>query len=405
MIISKDRLLILDPHKQNPGKRACITMELSKIENKYKKMDSKDILDALDGIFEFSKETLKHGNFSGTLFRFPLRDIPTDLSDNVYTEEKIQDLFKAFEDEAPVELLFLKCLEKIELNLKHTGVVDSAVESQESQFSVCISETCIENVREKRQQFQNHMKKIGTSIPDKTYINNFVVKMEITKTDGEKEHTDWLVSHCLKGGEMSGKIQELVKDKALSYSPYASIALPLGLEGAMKGHVFCLMPLPLQEESMTGFPVHVNGHFALSQNRRHVKWPTADQTRNKTHKDKSIRWNECLVTEVVPEVYIHILQELMDMCKRQSNPDIMVAEIYNYIPDNRRVTNHWDGMIIPFFERLWQSQFLFTANGGGKWITVDEAVFNIFENEVSQGRHTQYILFIIADINPLLIFR
>jgi hypothetical protein len=87
-----------------------------------------------------------------------------------------------------------------------------------------------------------------------------------------------------------------------------------------------LMPLPLQEESMTGFPVHVNGHFALSQNRRHVKWPTADQTRNKTHRDKSIRWNECLVTEVVPEVYIHILQELMDMCKRQSNPDIMVAQ-------------------------------------------------------------------------------
>jgi hypothetical protein len=41
------------------------------------------------------------------------------------------------------------------------------------------------------------MKKIGTSIPDKTYINNFVVKMEITKKDGEKEHTDWLVSHCL----------------------------------------------------------------------------------------------------------------------------------------------------------------------------------------------------------------
>jgi hypothetical protein len=58
-----------------------------------------------------------------------------------------------------------------------------------------------------------------------------------------------------------------------------------------------------------------------------------------------------------------------------------------------RVTNHWDGMIIPFFERLWQSRFLFTANGGGKWITVNEAVFNIFENEVSQGKHTQYILY------------
>ena len=41
------------------------------------------------------------------------------------------------------------------------------------------------------------------------------------------------------------------------------------------GHVFCFLPLPLEQKSSTGLPVHINGYFSISQNRRHLKWPTA----------------------------------------------------------------------------------------------------------------------------------
>ena len=41
------------------------------------------------------------------------------------------------------------------------------------------------------------------------------------------------------------------------------------------GHVFCFLPLSLEQKSSTGLPVHVNGYFSISQNRRHLKWPTA----------------------------------------------------------------------------------------------------------------------------------
>jgi hypothetical protein len=54
-------------------------------------------LNALDGLFGFSKDTLESGNFSGTLFRFPFREEKTALSDNVYNKDKILDLFKAFQ--------------------------------------------------------------------------------------------------------------------------------------------------------------------------------------------------------------------------------------------------------------------------------------------------------------------
>jgi hypothetical protein len=72
------------------------------------------------------------------------------------------------------------------------------------------------------------------------------------------------------------------------------------------------MPLPLEGISLTGFPVHVNGYFSLSQNRRCVKWPTADLVGNKTNTDKSINWNKCLVTEVLADVYFCVICLHMD---------------------------------------------------------------------------------------------
>ena len=43
-------------------------------------------------------------------------------------------------------------------------------------------------------------------------------------------------------------------------------ALPLH-EGDEVGQLFCFLPLPLQKESPTGSRVHINGSFAVTQNR------------------------------------------------------------------------------------------------------------------------------------------
>jgi hypothetical protein len=69
----------------------------------------------------------------------------------------------------------------------------------------------------------------------------------------------------------------------------------------MRTHVqiFCFLPLPLEQGSSTGLSVHVHGYLALEQNRRHVKWPPADQM---TSPDPQCQWNALLVSELLPKV-------------------------------------------------------------------------------------------------------
>ncbi|CAG2253049.1 SACS [Mytilus edulis] len=87
MIISKNKMLILDPH-QTKSERVCILMKLKNLKKHTKEMSTSDCLSALEGIFGFKKDTLQSGRFKGTFFRFPLRSKPTLLSDNVYDESK-----------------------------------------------------------------------------------------------------------------------------------------------------------------------------------------------------------------------------------------------------------------------------------------------------------------------------
>ena len=63
---------------------------------------------------------------------------------------------------------------------------------------------------------------------------------------------------------------------------------------------------------MTGLPVHVNGFFALSQNRRHIKTPTADQEDQGKMTDKSLLWNCCLLEEAVPKAYASMIREAIN---------------------------------------------------------------------------------------------
>ncbi|XP_076101811.1 sacsin-like isoform X2 [Mytilus galloprovincialis] len=381
MIISGNRMLVLDPHQKNAN-HVCINMKLNKLHKYKKQLDISYCLNALDGLFDFSQETLDSGEFNGTLFRFPLRDVKTNLSDNVYDIAKISDLFNAFKAEASVELLFLNCIEKIELYDKDGYKLHKSDEPPF--FTVKISESCLDDVRAKRSEFHTHMQSVGRKIAEQTFSTKVDVKIETQSGSGNNADQSWFVLHCLKGGNLSQELATLSQDEALSNSPYVSIAVPKDMDTDFKGHVFCLMPLPLEDESLTGYPIHVNGHFALSQNRRHVKWPTADQVRNKAHIDKSIRWNNCLLVEVLAGVYHDVIQDLLQTCKANGNRKEDLDRLYRSIPDHRTITSHWDLICEPFFQTFLQTACLFSDSFGGKWIHPKDAVFKIFDPNVSE---------------------
>ena len=113
----------------------------------------------------------------------------------------------------------------------------------------------------------------------------------------------------------------LMADEELNYLPTVGVAM--ALPGGPKlqtpdieGHVFCFLPLPVQKRSLTGLPVHINGFFALSQNRRYIKFPNADQEdRERSGRqltDKSLLWNRCLLEEAIPRAYATMILEAIN---------------------------------------------------------------------------------------------
>ena len=56
----------------------------------------------------------------------------------------------------------------------------------------------------------------------------------------------------------------------MKFLPWASVAAHLSRNGSipppLRGNAFCFLPLPAE----TGFPIHINGYFELSANRRDI---------------------------------------------------------------------------------------------------------------------------------------
>ena len=246
-------------------------------------------------------------NYNGTLFRFPLRCTPSKLSNTCYSEEKMQCLFKSFISDAHLVLLFLRNLESIELYTRDTS------DSQPRRiFRAKISDDRLEFVRSKRREFYATIDP-GKCMQEPVTVT-YPIVIEAEMESGEKGEHFFLVTNYCCGGEVSAQFQRLLTDKDLSYLPSVGVAMATPPREdlptpAVAGHVFCALPLPVQKKSMTGLPVHVNGFFALSQNRRHIKTPNADQDSQGRLTDKSLLWNCCLMEEAVPKAYVTMMRE------------------------------------------------------------------------------------------------
>ena len=70
------------------------------------------------GIFDSTEEVFSEGRYNGTLFRFPLRTIPSELSQTLYSDHKVGILFESIIADAHLLLLFLQHLESIELYVR-----------------------------------------------------------------------------------------------------------------------------------------------------------------------------------------------------------------------------------------------------------------------------------------------
>ena len=342
------------------------------------------------GLYGSTKQTLEGGHFKGTLFRFPLRQTPSQLSTTLYKGNRMEDLFKSFERDAQMVLLFLKNLESVHLSVRKAEEQEPA-----KRFEVKIADQYIEYIRTKRKEFMAKVKEASTN--GTTAVVTFPVHIETTNYTGNDVVTKlhkFLVNEYYAAGQLSVELTALAKDPNLSLVPMVGTAMELDLKppspekdqtqddmgdrfNEPNGQVFCFLPLPVEQKSSSGLPVHINGFFAVSQNRRHLKWPSAGQN---AKADKSVLWNQCLMKEVVPKSYLELLRQAVNLSSR--NPQIVSpANVYNAIPNLVIVDEKWQALLPPLFTQLFCLNIFHTPLDHGKWIAIEQCVFDCLKED------------------------
>ena len=251
-------------------------------------------------------------SFPGTLFRLALRtpsqSQTSRLSNQSHDVATVTALLAAAAAASQSLLLFLKSVENIEIYhwpadapqpiLMHsTGIVNPTPALRERRSFVI------------KAKFD----------PDAANTNDYAIEMSSTSTPpaaSPDSNSTWIVCNQLGASNPQSPCTVLALDPTLSHMklvPFAGVAYclstPLSLTDS---HAYTFLPLPVSPN----LPVHLNGYFELSSNRRDL-WSGADMSG-----DGALRaaWNESLLTDIIAPCYARLIQH----CIKQgggTNPD------------------------------------------------------------------------------------
>ncbi|XP_077312337.1 sacsin-like, partial [Lithobates pipiens] len=302
------------------------------------------------------EEILNSGHFNGTLFRFPLRLDPSEISDNIYDSERVQELFDSFVRDASISLLFLRHVTRVALkNIDRSGALTTLLTVE-----VSTKETFVNK---------------SADLDIKTHIMFTTLK----RFEREKEVSKWLVISSTIQGNIFPDLTEL--SNKLCNKPALDLAYPLS-EAYMDlygGRLSCILPLPDKEENRTGLPLIINGCFDLTDDRRSLKWPEIDQQH-----DEAAKWNHILVEQVLPLLYKYAVCNTVSLVKSSK---ISADVIYKIWPDPER-TQHkkiWHKLTRQMAETLMKVR-VFRMADQSRWVSPSEAIFLLerdFEAQLS----------------------
>ncbi|XP_075448362.1 sacsin isoform X2 [Ascaphus truei] len=138
------------------------------------------------------------------------------------------------------------------------------------------------------------------------------------------DSTTWLVCSCMDIGEAL-KFALHESGKRLGLVPCGGVAVMLSENQKGKwtvkpfsnsiGEIFCYLPLRIK----TGLPLHINGCFAVTSNRKEI-WKT----------DTKGRWNKVFMRHVIVRCYLEALCVLRDM---SVNGELLDYSYYSIWPD------------------------------------------------------------------------
>ena len=119
--------------------------------------------------------------------------------------------------------------------------------------------------------------------------------------------------------------------------------------------------------------VHVNGFFALGQDRKDLKWKSLS-TQGSSN-DKTVNWNVYLLTEIIPIVY----GDLFDYLKTL---EIETDVLYKAWPDQDEIDSKWRPILDLFHALMRGKDFVYVGFQDAWYKTRD--VWFIKENDMTE---------------------
>jgi sacsin len=234
--------------------------------------------------------------FNGTLFRLPLRTEDqaeeSRLSKRSLSPLECEQLLRMFAEDASSMLVFLKSVESITIQ----------VWEADGRQPVAIASCAIQDVTLQLQGLRCMVN--GSSGNAHSSVRAADFCLDILCIHGSSSNTQhWEICNQFGGGRAS-TIADNPNNALLKLIPFGGVAALCQEDGDdFAGAAYCFLPLPIS----TQLPVHVNGFFELSSNRRDVWQAGADMTGDgRTRAD----WNYSLMESVISPAYVRLLLRL-----------------------------------------------------------------------------------------------
>ncbi|KAF4097469.1 hypothetical protein G5714_021477 [Onychostoma macrolepis] len=356
-VFSSDHLAIFDPQKKMFGEdEEGYRWSLNDEDDRESLLNLRDQFQPFQNIVSqvnsctWEKVIRDEQYFKGTIFRFPLRNEASEISDNLYDSTKVTQLFDSFIDDADISLLFLRNVSSITLQHIDTNGL------RNDRLKVSVSNHFITDLSHIKQESFDRKTCFKT-------VSQISQQMEETKSQ-------WLVTTCLLKQGYIPEIDSLANK--LSFYPQVDTAFQLDEDRSLcNGRLCCFLPLPNNETNKTGLPIHINACFGLTDNRRFIKWQEEDQKN-----DESAMWNELLTKYILPYVYLMIILEAIQLSE---NSDLPSLTVYNLWPDLSKTVHkeRWHEVAADTLKGLFEYKIFHLADDEQIWVSVSDAVFPV----------------------------
>lgn len=378
-ILSGKNLLILDPNVTHLEKhirsKAAPGIKLDLFhERLFRRFPGQ--FKSYQGIFDCDLSNREQKHYNGTLIKLPFRTAEeahkSEISTKVYDKERIHAFQQYFTDDSQTPLLFLKHIKSLSLQIFEQEPIETVLKiSKEEIRSIKISnERHLQDIREALKNLDTNCHEIVDC-----FAANIV---EIVCKCAKRICTKyWLLYSCFGTKDSLRMFQRELNQCKFSL-PIGGVAVPLQKESektwspgerCAEGQAFCFLPLPID----TGLPVHINGSFAVTSNRKAL-WETGPK----------LEWNKALLQDAVATAYITTLLELKKISQSGS---LQNYEYYTFWPDIEKVNKGFRPLVCAFYSAIVQSsdvRSLELLSNGNTWCSFENAKFldpSIQENE------------------------